>query len=492
MVSNLFKKFFRYSFPFFCFLLILPLFSVAADERDDLYRKYTWPLSYKDNNSVQLAEGFTKLGNYKDSKQLAAIFEAASREDFSVLGRLCTEYFKAERPAIQGSILLRFLKDELEDKHKNDNRENFSALYLSSFGQVHKAILLYGLKYDRWDFQNSGYMNSYISQDGFSYTLFGYATIEEVLKQCGTDPKGKLLVYSRRAPEKTGNPEKAEINFSTMALMPEDLYPQRLSEVEYLLEFFYGDYKTVATYTDKSKGIQVNGKITLTRIRDKKVLFSVSMTGGSPPYSKSGSGDAYGKNPSEQERAKAFADCIVMLSGKKSGDYGYVLDNSGVVILTYAGQKDNVVIPSNLDNYPVTVIGSSAFSESDSPFEKPRLVSVSLPGSVRKISSYAFSNCRSLKEVKFTEGLEEIGASAFFGCITLESVVLPKGLVSLGAYAFNDCGKLKNAWVPDSVKVFSKTEEVFRLNHADFTVHCTRSAPYYEMVGKFNLKWTEK
>ena len=83
-------------------------------------------------------------------------------------------------------------------------------------------------------------------------------------------------------------------------------------------------------------------------------------------------------------------------------------------------------------------IGKHAFSRSWN------LKSVSLPGSLKMIGDYAFSDCSQLSEITFdpeTE-LEEIKKRAFSYCASLTEISLPGSLKMVGDYAFYGCDQL--------------------------------------------------
>lgn len=61
-----------------------------------------------------------------------------------------------------------------------------------------------------------------------------------------------------------------------------------------------------------------------------------------------------------------------------------------------------------------------------------------VPKSVVKIHSYAFSNCKNLREVLFAKGsqLKIIDEGAFCGCIRLWKAIFPEGLEKIDHFAF--------------------------------------------------------
>ena len=98
----------------------------------------------------------------------------------------------------------------------------------------------------------------------------------------------------------------------------------------------------------------------------------------------------------------------------------FIIKNGGVTI-TKCKDKNvtEVVIPSEIDGYPV-----------------------------KRISDLAFFNCLELKTVKIEEGVRTIGYKAFFNCLELESIKLPRSLFKIASLAFGWSPKLKNVDFP--------------------------------------------
>ena len=65
-----------------------------------------------------------------------------------------------------------------------------------------------------------------------------------------------------------------------------------------------------------------------------------------------------------------------------------------------------------------------------------------MPDSLEKIGKYAFSGCKSLKNVSTGSGLTSIEERAFNDCSSLEKFVVPASAYSIGAFAFSDCSSL--------------------------------------------------
>ncbi len=100
-----------------------------------------------------------------------------------------------------------------------------------------------------------------------------------------------------------------------------------------------------------------------------------------------------------------------------SGDYEYsVLDDGTAGITKYNGNGVDVTIPSMLDGYTVTSIGTSAFENHSN------LTSVSIGNNVKVIEGFAFCGCSELLSVVMPKSIEYINYAAFRECTNLKNV----------------------------------------------------------------------
>ena len=97
-------------------------------------------------------------------------------------------------------------------------------------------------------------------------------------------------------------------------------------------------------------------------------------------------------------------------------------DDKNATITAYNGYSSSLVIPTKIDGYTVTAIGSSAFADNT------RLVMVVIPDSVTEIGSYAFSGCANLSKVNLSKMLETLNYGAFQNCTSLVEIEIPKSL----------------------------------------------------------------
>ena len=79
------------------------------------------------------------------------------------------------------------------------------------------------------------------------------------------------------------------------------------------------------------------------------------------------------------------------------------------------------------------------------------LTSVTIPSSVIRIDSQAFSGCTGLSSVTIPERVTYTGSSVFSGCTGLTSVTLRQGLIHIGDNMFNGCTGLTSVTIPASV-----------------------------------------
>ena len=98
-----------------------------------------------------------------------------------------------------------------------------------------------------------------------------------------------------------------------------------------------------------------------------------------------------------------------------------------------------------------------------------------IPDSVTKIESSAFSGCDSLTSVNIPDSVTTIGESAFRFCDSLTSVNIPDSVTTIGNTAFYDCDGLTSMNIPDSVT--SIGEHAFLYCRSMTSVYCKAITP---------------
>lgn len=110
---------------------------------------------------------------------------------------------------------------------------------------------------------------------------------------------------------------------------------------------------------------------------------------------------------------------------KQYGDYTYEIVGDYAIIRQYNGKDKKVVIPSEIDGYRVKEIWKFAFSDNKTIEE------VKIPYCVTDIRQSAFSNCTNLKKVNFGKSVRMLGSDCFYNCKSLTKLNLPINLKSI-------------------------------------------------------------
>lgn len=95
----------------------------------------------------------------------------------------------------------------------------------------------------------------------------------------------------------------------------------------------------------------------------------------------------------------------------------YRTDGEAAEITGYRGKDTEIVVPSVIDDCPVTCIGKKAF------LSNKMLKEISLPESVTRIDDWAFAYCAKLQRVILPYHRMEIGQGIFRDCFLLEQIV---------------------------------------------------------------------
>jgi len=148
--------------------------------------------------------------------------------------------------------------------------------------------------------------------------------------------------------------------------------------------------------------------------------------------------------------------------------FSYFIYEDGVYIAKGKRGYKNIVIPEKIEGRPVTVIEQFAFdgfTELESvtlpgtlktidqyAFSNTGLKSVTIPGGVKETGYNAFADCTSLRTLNVSEGVEAIDTKSFYGCTALRTVKLPSTVKIIYDNAFYACDSLESIVLPDSVK----------------------------------------
>ena len=138
----------------------------------------------------------------------------------------------------------------------------------------------------------------------------------------------------------------------------------------------------------------------------------------------------------EQQTREAFA----------WGDWVYHLNEDGTACLEcYTGPMDtrSLDIPTEVDGYPVTVIGDSCM-----PYlrEVRELV---IPEGIVELGDYALASLDQLQKVSLPSTLRIIGPTCFLNDFFLEEMNIPDSVTAIGEGAFGCCSLSKLTVSPD-------------------------------------------
>jgi hypothetical protein len=220
---------------------------------------------------------------------------------------------------------------------------------------------------------------------------------------------------------------------------------------------------------DESKAIRIYG--------DEETYKKSLKKGTHKIYLFDGAGAHFFKNEYATIHYAIYVDQVITDNKDEtpqSGDYKYyIIDETSCGIKSYVGKSEEVTVPSEIEGYKVTVIGSSAFSKCK------KLKKIVIPKEVQKINAYAFWSCKNLSVITFESDsqLEKIGESAFYECKSLSKITIPKSVTKIGDGAFwlcegltsvtfesgidlqkigwltfSECGNLKKIEIPRSVQ----------------------------------------
>ena len=141
------------------------------------------------------------------------------------------------------------------------------------------------------------------------------------------------------------------------------------------------------------------------------------------------------------------------ISENSGYEYYFAERWGGLLINRFTGDAKNVAVPSEIEGIPVRVLGSSSFRNCDA-------TSVSVPDTVIQIDSWAFSECRNLKEVTLGSNVVSLGAGVFSYCDILQKVTINSSLHYIPFKCFECCEFLDTVNLPAGLSFIS--DEAFK------------------------------
>ncbi len=95
----------------------------------------------------------------------------------------------------------------------------------------------------------------------------------------------------------------------------------------------------------------------------------------------------------------------------------------------------------------IVSIGDHAFNGCTS------LTSLAIPANVKRVEQRAFTNCTGITDLFISEGVEKIGNAAFSSCSSLKAIDIPDSVVLIETHAFSHCTALTDVSIGSGVKI---------------------------------------
>lgn len=163
-------------------------------------------------------------------------------------------------------------------------------------------------------------------------------------------------------------------------------------------------------------------------------------------------------------------------------DFEVYEPDSGVVIIdSYIGNEEIVVIPETINGKTVTEITDGAFVNADT------VRAVKLADTIEVVGDSAFNLVDELEIVVAGTNLKRIEDYAFTSCPKLRCLELNDGLEYIGACAIGDNPSLKEFYIPGSVTEFGSV-----LPEDDAIVICEAGSAAEEFVKKRGYEYRLK
>ena len=131
-----------------------------------------------------------------------------------------------------------------------------------------------------------------------------------------------------------------------------------------------------------------------------------------------------------------------------SDGYGVLFNKDKTMLIQYpiGNERTTYDIPDSVVNIGSDYGEYGAFASCSS------LTSITIPNSVKNISTGTFSHCSGLTSVIIPDSMTSIGNALFYGCSGLTSVTIPDSITKIDDLAFSDCSSLTSVTIPASIK----------------------------------------
>ena len=176
--------------------------------------------------------------------------------------------------------------------------------------------------------------------------------------------------------------------------------------------------------------------------------------------------------PAEWGSAIAYIDnAHIALNCKANESFIYGQDGEEITVYQYIGQEKALIVPSTIDNYPVTKIGYGFDNKLVEEVDVPTLSFVQLPTSIRYIDKYAFNYSETF--VSISESIE---------CVSEES-----GRLAFFAFEKNVLPQIAPGWIADG-SFATQTNSDYRGDGNRFTLNVSPASIEYDETMKYFYK----
>ena len=117
-----------------------------------------------------------------------------------------------------------------------------------------------------------------------------------------------------------------------------------------------------------------------------------------------------------------------------------VSKNKTVKLTAYVSDSADVVIPSVVENCPVTDFSKDIFKNNK------MIISVEWPGEISTLPKEIFFGCTALEKVVFADGVAAISEKAFRNCVALKSIYIPSSVTDIHEKAFECAQNTMYGW----------------------------------------------
>ncbi len=165
----------------------------------------------------------------------------------------------------------------------------------------------------------------------------------------------------------------------------------------------------------------------------------------------------------------AFFKTLTEKNAAPETDFAYAFNKTkdGVVIIGYTGSAKTVIIPCEIEGYPVTDLEKKIF------YNNRTVKTVIMPDTIRILPEWCFAGTY-LQLVYIPGSIKTIPKECFRDCTELASVIFANGIKTIKENAFVGCSQFKRLRLPDSVKTIE--------DHAFYSDSSNMGNPYFEEI----------